>query len=225
MHPELLHGISQLPDPVERMMGIVRFYLSGWHYKTMGVKKPFNPIVGETFAAAWAHGDGSKTQYFAEQVSHRPPVSAVYFENVQHNVTCSAHVWTKGQYQAPQSTKSLLDGGCVLRLTNLDEEYWITFPTFFAHNLLIGRLRMEVGDTARIVCSKTGLSATLVFNQVGMFTSADVLNSVTGSISRFNVAGGRKEGEVLYKIRGHWDSKLFIKAEGKEEEVRDFASI
>ena len=33
-----------------------------------GVKKPFNPIIGETFACAWRHDDGSLSQYFAEQV-------------------------------------------------------------------------------------------------------------------------------------------------------------
>ena len=43
-------------------------FLSGWHYRTIGVKKPFNPIIGETFACYWKHADGSRSQYFAEQV-------------------------------------------------------------------------------------------------------------------------------------------------------------
>jgi hypothetical protein len=219
MHPSLLLGVSALDSPVERMLRVTRWYLSGWHYKTVGVKKPFNPIVGETFAAAWGHDDGSRTQYFAEQVAHRPPISAIYFENSVHHVQCSAHVWTKGQFQAPQTTKSILDGACVLSISNLGEEYWITFPTFYAHNLLLGKLRMEVGDAARIVCSKTGLSATLNFNQIGMFTSADVLHSVSGTITRFNQAT-RKNGDVLYKIRGNWDKQLYATAEGGEEKVR-----
>lgn len=32
------------------------------------MKKPFNPIIGETFACYWKHEDGSRSQYFAEQV-------------------------------------------------------------------------------------------------------------------------------------------------------------
>ena len=58
------------------------------------------------------------------QVLHRPPVSAIYFENRAHNMVASAHVWTKSQFSAPQTTKSILDGACVLTLTNLQEEYW-----------------------------------------------------------------------------------------------------
>ena len=112
MHPELLLGVGALPDAAARMRAVARWYLSGWHYKTVGVKKPFNPIVGETFAAAWPHADGSRTQFFAEQVAHRPPVSAIYFENAAHGVSASAHVWTKGSLSTPNTTKSILDGGC-----------------------------------------------------------------------------------------------------------------
>lgn len=33
-----------------------------------GVKKPYNPIIGESFAATWEHDDGSRSQYVGEQV-------------------------------------------------------------------------------------------------------------------------------------------------------------
>jgi galactokinase len=29
------------------LQALLRWYLSGWHFKTLGVKKPYNPIVGE----------------------------------------------------------------------------------------------------------------------------------------------------------------------------------
>jgi hypothetical protein len=58
------------------------------------------------------------------QVLHRPPVSAIYFENRAHNMVASAHIWTKSQFAAPQTVKSILDGACMLTLTNLGEEYW-----------------------------------------------------------------------------------------------------
>jgi hypothetical protein len=114
------------------------------------------------------------------QVLHRPPITAIYAENRAHNFIVNAHVWTKSQFNAPQSVarsviarlggflrlimpqrrhftclpafldplflRSILEGACVLTLTNLGEEYWITFPTYYAHNLLIGSLRMEVCD-------------------------------------------------------------------------------
>ena len=112
MHPELLHGVFALPTPQERILAITKWFLSGWHYKTVGAKKPFNPIVGETFACFWPHEDGSRTQFFSEQVLHRPPISCVYFENPQHHFRANSHIWTKGSFIFPQSSKSVLDGGC-----------------------------------------------------------------------------------------------------------------
>lgn len=33
---------------------------------------------------------------------------------------------------APQTTKSILDGACIVNLTNIEgEEYYITFPTYY----------------------------------------------------------------------------------------------
>jgi hypothetical protein len=41
-------------------------------------------------------------------------VSAIYFENRQNNVVATAHVWTKSQFSAPQTVKSILEGACYL---------------------------------------------------------------------------------------------------------------
>lgn len=210
MHPDLLLGISALPDPADRMKAVVKWYLSGWHYRTVGVKKPFNPIVGETFACYWKHSDGSRSQYFAEQVSHRPPVSGIYFENRQHNVVATSHVWTKSQFSAPQTTKSILDGACQLTLTNRGEVYHITFPTYYALNLLLGTLRMEMGDVGHIVCEKTGLRADVEFTQKPMFGGADRLNGVVGVIKKGLGPKGSAGSEELWHITGHWDGAMHI---------------
>jgi len=208
MHPDLLLNISEITNPIERMTNIVKWYLSGWHYKTLGVKKPFNPVIGETFACYWKHNDGSRSQFFAEQVLHRPPISAIYFENRPHNVVASAHVWTRSQFSAPQTTKSILDGACVLTLTNLNEEYYITFPTYYAHNLILGTLRMEIGDTAHIICRKTNLRCDIHFQQRSMWSDA-ALNGIEGHIYSLNKDGISKH-EDLFHLTGHWDREIFI---------------
>lgn len=64
-------------------------------HSLQGVKKPYNPIIGETFAAAWRHEDGSISQYVAEQVLHRPPVTALYFENRQRGIVINGQVHTR----------------------------------------------------------------------------------------------------------------------------------
>ncbi len=60
-----------MEDPFKRMVAVTRFYLSGFYKKPVGLKKPYNPILGERFRCYWLHNDPdkSKTFYVAEQVS------------------------------------------------------------------------------------------------------------------------------------------------------------
>ena len=56
-------------DPYSRIKGVVRWYLSGFYKKPKGLKKPYNPILGETFRCYWKHPrTGSRTFYISEQV-------------------------------------------------------------------------------------------------------------------------------------------------------------
>lgn len=132
---------------------------------SQGVKKPYNPIIGETFACVWDHEDGSRSQFLAEQVSHRPPVSAMFLENRKNNITANAQIWTKSRFKAPQTAVSIMAGGIRFCLTDRDEEYFMTMPDFYANGLLIGTLRMEIGGVSQIVCAKTGYSASIEFKQ------------------------------------------------------------
>ena len=45
-------------------------YFEGFYKKPKGLKKPYNPILGETFRCCWSHPNGSKTFYIAEQVQN-----------------------------------------------------------------------------------------------------------------------------------------------------------
>jgi len=67
---EYLLKAAQATDPVERMKYVISFAISGLH-NTVKQKKPFNPILGETYQASLADG----TQLYCEQSSHHPPVS------------------------------------------------------------------------------------------------------------------------------------------------------
>ena len=56
-------------EPFNRMKSVVKWYLSGFYKKPKGLKKPYNPILGETYRCYWEHPNGTKTFYIAEQVS------------------------------------------------------------------------------------------------------------------------------------------------------------
>lgn len=203
MHPEEFIKVPELDDPEARMVQMAKWYLSGWHYKTVGVKKPYNPIVGETYSCMWKHKNGSTSQYFAEQVSHRPPMSALYFENRTAGLVINAQVWTKSKFKAPQTAVSILDGGADVHCLKHKEVYRLTFPTFYAHGLLFGTLRMEVGDKTQIICEASGFQADFEFKQKPMFGGS--YHIVTGTISNTST------GQVLYEINGKWNEDFTIK--------------
>ncbi|KAJ2920388.1 hypothetical protein MD484_g44, partial [Candolleomyces efflorescens] len=54
-------------DPEERFIRVLQYYLAGWHIKPKGVKKPYNPVLGEFFRCRYDYSDGSQGFYIAEQ--------------------------------------------------------------------------------------------------------------------------------------------------------------
>lgn len=57
-------------DALTRMREVVRWYVSGFYKTPKGVKKPYNPILGEKFRCFWHNKQtNSRTFYIAEQVS------------------------------------------------------------------------------------------------------------------------------------------------------------
>jgi len=59
-----------IDEPIERLKNVMAFAISGFHNTTYP-KKPFNPILGETYQATYEDG----AQLFCEQSSHHPPVT------------------------------------------------------------------------------------------------------------------------------------------------------
>ncbi|CAF3476158.1 unnamed protein product [Rotaria sp. Silwood1] len=68
-HCDILEEAVNSPDPLIRMKTIVKFYLSGFYKKPKGLKKPYNPVLGEVYRCFFHHTKtDSKTFYLAEQV-------------------------------------------------------------------------------------------------------------------------------------------------------------
>jgi len=69
--PTYLTQAAKTTDPVERLKLVITFAISGLH-NTVHLKKPFNPILGETYQATFEDG----TEVFCEQTCHHPPITA-----------------------------------------------------------------------------------------------------------------------------------------------------
>lgn len=75
----IVNRIMDNSTPEERMMAVVEWYLTSLHIgrDCSIAKKPYNPIIGETFHCSWrVQQPDNRTDfvhYTAEQVSHHPP--------------------------------------------------------------------------------------------------------------------------------------------------------
>ena len=83
------------------------------------MKKPYNPILGEVFHCKWDYGDPNKgtTYYYAEQVSHHPPISSFYFVNRKRNWTINVSLRPKSKFLG-NSAASIMEGEAILHLLN-----------------------------------------------------------------------------------------------------------
>eukprot|EP00741_Cyanophora_paradoxa_P002845 tig00000640_g2761.t1 len=211
-HSDLLLRASEAEDPLQRLIGVTRWYLSGWHLRPKGVKKPYNPILGEVFRCKYEHGpkDGT-TVCVAEQVSHHPPVSAFYVENRKKGIVFHGNVCPKSRFLG-NSAASLMEGQSFLRFLPHDEEYVMTWPNVYARGIIIGSLLMEMGGKTYIRCEKSGYYTEIEFKTKGFFGGK--YNRVVGTIRHVDV------DEDLYTIDGLWDTSFDITdAETSETEV------
>ena len=223
-HPETLLPLPEIQDPTERFIAVVKFYLSGWHIKPPGVKKPLNPILGETYQCYWEYDDGTKGYYIAEQTSHHPPKSSYFFMAPEHHIRIDGTLKPRSKFLG-NSAASMMEGIAVLRLQNHTkktrngEKYFLTQPNMYARGILFGKMKYELGDHSIVHCPENGLIADIEFKTKGYFSGT--YNAIGGTIKNENT------GEVLYEFSGMWNGQMFIRnvLTGKKDLLHDANAI
>ncbi|KAJ3390344.1 hypothetical protein HDU84_007599 [Entophlyctis sp. JEL0112] len=221
--------IPRLHDPVDRFLAATRFFLSGWHIRPKGVKKPYNPVLGEFFRCTWTLHDGSQSIYVCEQVSHHPPVSAFAYINLHHHIEITGQLAPKPRFLG-NSVATLMHGETRVRVrlaraggtgsggddgdgdSPVWEEYSMTFPNVYARGILFGTMYTEVGDVATVACARTRLSASLEFRTREVFSDR-LLDAVDGAVVRRGEGAGGET--VVARICGRWSGQVLV------ERVRD----
>ncbi|CAD6187575.1 unnamed protein product [Caenorhabditis auriculariae] len=209
-HADMLSEAINAPDPHQRMIKVMKYVLSGFYKKPKGLKKPYNPILGESFRCRWDHPDGSSTFYIAEQVSHHPPITSFYITNRKVGFNINATILAKSKFYG-NSMAALLIGKINLTLLNLGETYSLDLPYVYCKNLLVGTATMEHGGEIKIECSKTGYSGDLEFHLKPLIGGKP--NKISGHI--------KYGSETISKIEGYWDEHITIKhtADKKTEDL------
>jgi hypothetical protein len=162
--------------------------------------KPYNPILGEQFHCHWEHDDNTKTVLRAEQVSHHPPITAFEIRNKEHGV----HYESTGEFKAKfrgNYIDSCVEGQHQLHLEKFGETYTISWATMVARGLVWGNARIEHGGNLIIACEKTGLRASINFDN-----------------SDHKLNGEITEGKTkLYKIEGALTGAITIREDKSKE--------
>ncbi|XP_071497434.1 oxysterol-binding protein-related protein 8-like, partial [Diadema antillarum] len=215
-HADIISKAVQEEDPFSRMKEVVRWYLSGFYKKPKGLKKPYNPIIGETFRCMWEHPKTkTRTFYIAEQVSHHPPVTAFYITNRKEGFCISGSILAKSKFYG-NSVCAVMDGVGKLTLLGRGEDYLITMPYANCKGILYGTLTMEYGGKVTLECEKTGYKTEIDFKLKPFLGGSDSSNQIQGKI-KFGK-------ETLATLSGKWDEEVFIK-DKKTEHMEQFWAV
>ncbi|XP_043346872.1 oxysterol-binding protein-related protein 9 isoform X9 [Dermochelys coriacea] len=221
-HPDLFVSINDQKDPKDRMVQVVRWYLSAFHAGRKGsvAKKPYNPILGEIFRCHWILPNAenedntepvsegpipwvtkNSVTFVAEQVSHHPPISAFYAECFSKRIQFNAHIWTKSKFLGMSIGVHNIGQGCVTCL-DYDEHYILTFPNGYGRSILTVPW-IELGGECSISCSKTGYNASIIFHTKPFYGGKK--HRITAEIFSPN------DKKSFCSIEGEWNGVMYAK--------------
>lgn len=164
-HADLMDRAAATADPAERLALVVAFAVSQYG-AVERCYKPFNPILGETFEY---HDEQRGAHLMAEQVSHHPPIAAMFAD---------APAWTYQIISAPK-TKFLGNSvevyplnRCRITVKATGEQYYLVPPTTVAHNIILGYTWIDTYGTYEAGSVTSGYKCALEFTPCGWLSQA-----------------------------------------------------
>jgi len=217
--PQFFSAIGEATTPLDRMIAVTCFFLTGLHPHAATKKKPFNPILGEQFHCHWPE---TNVRYFSEQVSHHPPVATfhcmdeskgVEYSGTHQSVSSFTGSAFKVSMQGPNtivvrrplthrpSKKSAKRSGSLSSTGSAEdsvaEYYSFKLPDYYLRGILVGNVYVDFSGEVVISCPQTGCTATVKFLEKPL---------VGGEFRRV-------EGQILdemmnvrYILAGRWDT-------------------
>jgi hypothetical protein len=168
-HFNHLLSFNEKETDVERMMLVLRWFLS-YISEEQPNKKPYNPVIGETHTCKVVHKEGGgETRFFAEQVSHHPPVTAFLMKNKEKKVKVEGNFTFAVKFET-NTVITTTDGFIEVKSTDPnreDEVYRINkgLPDLLINNVIFGTRTMGWTGDVIVTCEKTNLSTLLNFKK------------------------------------------------------------
>ena len=174
--------------------------LSALRVKERAIRKPFNPMLGETFELI---REDRGFRFLAEKVSHRPVRMACQAESEK---------WSFSQSPLPtqkfwgKSIEVITEGRARVVLHATEDHFSWTAATCFLRNIIAGEKYVEPVGSMTITNETNGEHAVVTFKAGGMFSgrSEDV------SVQTYDSFGD----ELPMGLMGKWTQSLTVTTEG-----------
>nr|XP_010307496.1 PREDICTED: oxysterol-binding protein-related protein 3 isoform X4 [Balearica regulorum gibbericeps] len=195
-YSQLLDKAAHTPNPFERMVYIAAFAVSAYasSYYRAG-SKPFNPVLGETYECI---REDKGFQFFAEQVSHHPPISACHAESVNfafwQDVRWKNKFWGKSMEIVPVGTTHVT-------LPAFKDHFAWNKVTSCIHNILSGQRWIEhYGEIIIKNLNDDTCHCKLTFIKAKYWNPN--AHEIEGSVMD-------KAGKVVHRLFGKWHDSLY----------------
>lgn len=214
-YAQLLNQAARQSSPTDRLLFVAAFAISQFssvRARERAVRKPFNPLLGETFELIRTEKEvPGGFRLLVEKVQHRPVILAMQADSSN---------WSFSQSPAPgqkfwgKSAEITTEGRVrvVLRLSNGSEErYSWNIATMFLRNVVMGEKYIEPVGSMHVVNDSTGHKATAEFKSKGMFggRAEDVVVEIF-SPDGVNTGSG---------LSGTWTNGLKTSGKGGGQEI------
>lgn len=191
-YTHLLDMASREEDALRRIALIGIHYVTTCSMAERALNKPFNPLLGETYEYV-----SDEISYLAEQVSHHPPIGAIYCRGKGFKWWTNQKVNTAFNGQFLKITQQY-NSYCEFDKFP-GEVYEIIAPVISVHNLVIGKLYVDIGETLTVQnLKKPNERCEIRFERRGWFSQeAYKLTGESFFVDQRNAP--------RFKIEGNWN--------------------
>lgn len=210
-YAQILDAAAEQKAPTQRLLYVTAFAVSQFSMnraKERAIRKPFNPMLGETYEMVRSDGEvPGGFRVLVEKVSHRPVRMACQADSAR---------WSFSQSPAPtqkfwgKSAEIITEGRVrlVLHLPDgADELYSWNVATVFLRNIVVGEKYVEPVGTMTVTNETASCKAVAEFKQKGMFGG----RSEEVQVESYD-ADGHPTGHGLV---GNWTTSLQFSEGGK----------
>lgn len=195
-YSELLDKAAHIPNALERMVYVAAFAVSAYasSYFRAG-SKPFNPVLGETYECI---REDKGFQFFSEQVSHHPPISACHAESGNfvfwQDVRWKNKFWGKSMEIVPIGTTHVT-------LPAFGDHFEWNKVTSCIHNILSGQRWIE--HYGEIVIKNV--------NDDSCYCKVNFIKAKYWSANAREIEGTvfDKSGKAVHRLFGKWHESIY----------------